>query len=68
MSGRLVDLKSQGGLVNVKPSGGSFDTKPFGSMLGQSEDDVVVRLYAGQIIQGGFFFFLTYPETIVTHS
>lgn len=63
--GKLINTKGSGGLINIKGQGSVFNTKPIvGSIKGQTEDDVVVHLVAGQIIGPGFFMFLTYPTNI----
>ena len=63
--GKIINPKGSGSLVNVKGGGSVFNTKPVvGFMKGQTEDNVVIHLNAGQIIGPGFFFFLTYPTNI----
>ena len=63
--GKIINPKGSGSLVNIKGGGNVFNTKPImGVMKGQTEDDVIVRLYSGQSVGPGWFMYVTYPETI----
>ena len=66
---RLVDTKSSGSLFDVKPKTTRFiDTKPvLGGINRQTEDDVVVHLFAGMSMGPGWYMYVTYPTEILVY-